>query len=433
MDAATLKTFQALMQTQSWARKDILAYQKQLLEKLCRHARAHVPFYRDGRLAPLFDRDDRFDMRRWEEVPVLTRMEAWRQRDAIQAERVPQNMEPLVPGGTTGSTGTPLPFRRTAPGRMMAEAQLARALTWRKLTGLNPVIMSKAVTGDHAGTESTLKPGAPVPATRENAHFVDFVLPPAEQAAQLRTRKPRLIITYPNIALSWIEAGYDFEGVRALVLTGECCSPEMRAAIEAGFPGPIVEAYSASEAGPIAMEGHTERGGAPLLNICEENVWLEGPGTEAERGRPLPLIITPFYSYGTPLIRYAPGDYVLFGRGLDREASALRRLERIVGRQRNMFRRPDGSGFWPNLSGVRLMAIARHTHRQLIQEEFGRFVMRIVFDAPPSLEQIAQIRAHVAEVTGGGDIVVEAVDSIPDDRLRGKAYENFVCRIPAEA
>lgn len=423
MDQQTRQTLVTLFQTQLWDRRTIVDYQLRLLEQLCRHARDHVPFYRDsGRLKPLFGREDDFDPSAWKSVPVLTRAEAWRNREALTAEVVPEVMKPLVLGSTTGSTGTPLPFYRTAMSRVMAEAQLARALAWRGPGVLNPIVISKAVTGDAAGRESVLEPGE-TPETGDGpVHYVDFFLPPAEQVAQIQAIGPRFLFTYPNIALSWVEAGFDFAGVHALALTGETCLPETRAKIAARFRGPIVEVYSASEAGPIAIEG-----GDGGLNVCEENVFLESPAMDL--GRPHPIVITPFTSYGTPLIRYAPGDFAVFSTLSSAETPGLRRLDRIVGRVRNMFRRRGGEGFWPNLSGAKLMAIAPHTHRQLIQEDYDRFVMRVVFDAPPSAEQLAHVRAHVAEVVGAGDITVEAVDRIEDGRNAGKAYENFVCKI----
>ncbi len=429
MDQQTRQTFVTLIQTQLWPRDSILAYQMQLLERLCRHARAHVPFYRDsGRLAPLFGKDDDFDYYSWKGVPVLTRDEAWRNRDALRAETVPPVMEPLVLGSTTGSTGTPLPFYRTALSRTMAEAQLARALAWRQLGVLNPIAISKAVSGDAAGHE--YQAGQFIPLTDGAVTYVDFFLPPKGQAAHLRQIAPRLIMTYPSVALSWIEAGYDFAGVHAVVLTGEACTSETRARIVAVFPGHVVELYSASEAGPIAVEGPTSRDGEPVLNVCEENVFLEIPAMGFSQQRPQPIVITPFYSYGTPLIRYAPGDYAIFARAPAKETPGLRRVDRIVGRARNLFRRRDGTSFWPSLSSAKMMAIAPHTHRQLIQEDYDRFVMRMVFDAPPSPGQLAQIRDHVADVTGGGDILIEPMAAIDDGRTQGKAYENFICRIP---
>ncbi|MEI9906012.1 MAG: hypothetical protein WDN06_20485 [Asticcacaulis sp.] len=207
MDQQTRQTFITLIQTQAWERAAIVAYQEQLLERLCRHARERVPFYR-RRLDSLFGKDDAFDINAWKSVPVLTREEAWQNREALQADSVPAVMEPLIAGNTTGSTGTPLPFQRTQLSRTMAEAQLARALAWRKLGVLNPIAISKAVTGDAAGREH--QTGEFIPVTDGAVTYVDFHLPPAGQAAHLRQVAPRLVITYPNVAVAWIAAGLRF-------------------------------------------------------------------------------------------------------------------------------------------------------------------------------------------------------------------------------
>ncbi|MEI9906011.1 MAG: hypothetical protein WDN06_20480 [Asticcacaulis sp.] len=73
-----------------------------------------------------------------------------------------------------------------------------------------------------------------------------------------------------------------------MVLTGETCTPETRARIAAAFSGHIVELYSASEAGPIAVEGPDR-----ALNVCEENVFLESPASGFSQQRPQPIVITP--------------------------------------------------------------------------------------------------------------------------------------------
>ncbi|WP_157139031.1 AMP-binding protein [Asticcacaulis biprosthecium] len=411
------------MKSQLAARQTVVAYQQGLLEKLCRHARRHVPFYRDtGRLEPLFD-GDRFDMSRWEQVPVLTREEAYLNRDGLVSEGVPRFMAPIQPGQTTGSTGTPLPFLRTAPSRYVSEALTARALAWRGLSEPRPAAISKAVTGDVAGKEA----GAPLTASG-SVHFVDFFLPPRAQCAELIRIRPRLVISYPSIVHSWIlaDGGACLEGVEAILLTGETCREETARAIAAAYGGHLINLYSCSEAGPMAIQG--PKGD---LKVCEENLWLEAPPTVTQAKanlRPHPVIITPFYAYATPLIRYAPGDYAIWGKP-DKATPGLRALERITGRLRNMFKRADGSLFWPNLSGVKLMKIAPHTHRQLIQETIGRFVIRVVFDAPPTDDQVRQIQSHVAEVTGATEVVVDAVSSIDDGRTSGKSYENFICLI----
>ncbi|ESQ88263.1 hypothetical protein ABAC460_16520 [Asticcacaulis sp. AC460] len=412
--------FETFLKTQAMPREVVVPYQHGLLEKLCRHARVRVPFYRDtGRLDPLFD-GDRFDMAGWEQVPVLTREEAYANRLGLAASQVPAFMAPLSPGQTTGSTGTPLPFIRTSISRYVSEGLTERALAWRGLKSLKPVAMSKAVTGDVGSREG----GEPLKTRHGAVHFVDFTLAPPDQCREVAQIRPRLIISYPNIVHSWVQVdgGACLSGVDAIVLTGETCRDETLTAIRAAYKGHLINLYSCSEAGPVAIQG--PKGD---MKVCEENLWIEEPPV-AKRAHPHPVIITPYYAHATPLIRYAPGDYAIWGKP-DKATPGLRSLERVTGRLRNMFKRPDGSLFWPNLSGVKLMKIAAHTHRQLIQENFERFVLRIVFDAPASDEQLGQIRAHIAEVTGAKEVVVDAVAAIADNRTRGKSYENFICLI----
>lgn len=86
----------------------MLQYQRHLIEQLVRHARVHVPFYRDtGRLEILFDNSDSVDWSRWRDVPIFSRHEAQTNRDALVAEHVPANMGAKILVSTTGSTGEP--------------------------------------------------------------------------------------------------------------------------------------------------------------------------------------------------------------------------------------------------------------------------------------------------------------------------------------
>jgi phenylacetate-CoA ligase len=59
-----------LRRTQYLPPEQLLLHQRELLDLLVRHARAHVPFYRDtGRLNVLFRRDDAIDWERWSQIP----------------------------------------------------------------------------------------------------------------------------------------------------------------------------------------------------------------------------------------------------------------------------------------------------------------------------------------------------------------------------
>ena len=87
MDQLTQRFFEALLRTQFLSPERMLAYQRGLIERLVRHARAQVSFYRDsGRLDKLFGPDDRIDWERWNEIPILTRSDAQANFEKLYAE-----------------------------------------------------------------------------------------------------------------------------------------------------------------------------------------------------------------------------------------------------------------------------------------------------------------------------------------------------------
>lgn len=112
MSELTQKFLETLLRTQFQSQERTLQYQRRLLERLVRHARMTVPYYRDsGRLDVLFTKEDRIDWERWGEVPVLTRSQAQANCDALYAELMPADCGEVRTGTTSGSTGHPLAFR----------------------------------------------------------------------------------------------------------------------------------------------------------------------------------------------------------------------------------------------------------------------------------------------------------------------------------
>src|SRR5262249_24714537 len=87
----------------------MVQYQRGTLDGLLRHARTHVPFYRDsGRLDPLFRHDGSIDWERWAEIPPLTRKNLRESYEQLKSEHPPANHGQTFLLTTTGSTGDPL-------------------------------------------------------------------------------------------------------------------------------------------------------------------------------------------------------------------------------------------------------------------------------------------------------------------------------------
>jgi len=89
------------------SRDDNLAYQRERLARLLRHAAEHVPFYRD-RLASLFDGSGKIDWSRWGAVPLPTRKDMMEGGDAVRSDALPRGRGAVTRSTTSGSTGAAL-------------------------------------------------------------------------------------------------------------------------------------------------------------------------------------------------------------------------------------------------------------------------------------------------------------------------------------
>jgi phenylacetate-CoA ligase len=401
----------AIDKSQDLSLPDIRRRQSMLLEKLCRHARSHVPFYRDsGRLNPVFRRDDSFDLAGWEEVPVLTRAEAHDNEHALLAEKVPNEMLPLSDDRTSGSTGTPLRIKRSFMQMISSQVLFNRAVKWNKCGPVRRLAITDVVTED---------------AENEVAADGNIILPahldPSQQVDIIARERPSHAIAFPNLVEAWIDTERfdDLSSLRTIFTTGEVLRPEIRRLLEQKLKITVVNFYSATETGPIALAGPDGR-----LRVSEEALLLEQPSGPIDPSKPVPVVATPFYAYGMPLLRYATGDYVRFSARRAREAVGLRRLEAVLGRERSLFRRRDGSRVWPAVHGDVLGDIIELRGWQLVQETLDDIVLKIVTPSSPPPEAISRCCAAMDKMVPGFNVRLEIVDRIADERVSGKRFES---------
>jgi len=409
---------QAFAKSQDFTRTEVLRRQTTLLERLVRHADAHVPFYRDSkRLRSLFRADGAFDLAGWNDVPILTRNEAKEHEEALQARVVPANMGALEIRMTSGSSGTPLKFRETLVQLVASEVLMNRVLRWHGLWPIQRIAMS------------TFKaaPSRPAPGMLRVPSGIDF----AKQVEILREAQTTHVIILPSIAAGWanVAGPDDLPDLTTVVATGEVLRQDVREKIERRLKVKVINLYSTSELGPIASEGPDG-----LLRVNEENLFLEGPSAATDSKVPARLVVTPFYAFGTPLIRYAPGDYVRISNARVKQAKGLRRLEDVIGRHRNLLRQPDGSLFLPNqLRTLGLRTILDHREWQLVQTSLTDIMLRIVVPHPPSSQQWGALQEYVKNSLPNHNTSVAIVDRIENNISSGKAYEMFLSLIDEKA
>jgi len=123
---------EALQKTQNYTADRMQSYQRGLLERLIRHARAEVPFY-GTRLDPLFDSDDNILWEAWNDIPTFTRSDAQSAGEALFAKTTPPKTGGFGEDTTSGSTGMPLRTRSSGLMNLMSASTNQRLFNWHNI------------------------------------------------------------------------------------------------------------------------------------------------------------------------------------------------------------------------------------------------------------------------------------------------------------
>jgi phenylacetate-CoA ligase len=115
--------------------------------------------------------------------------------------------------------------------------------------------------------------------------------------------------------------------VKGIQLTAENAHAEQIAAIKTAFATKVFFQYGHSEA---SVFGYTsdescEYSCSPLYGLVEV---LREDGLAARKGEVGEIVVTGFYNFALPFVRYRTGDLAVFGG----DADGIVRLKRIVGR-----------------------------------------------------------------------------------------------------
>lgn len=340
----------ALDRTQYYLPDRMQAYQRKLLVPLLHHARQEVPFYAT-RLAPLFAQDGEIRWDAWEDIPTFTRAEAQEAGEALFAKSVPDMVGRSTEHQTSGSTGTPLKFRISEIGSWMNTAASQRIFEWHgvNLSGKMALIVDSQQRfpfphGSRGKQWNVANPEAP-------ACELSLSETISNQLEWLLAAKPDTLITYPSIAVALCELAAQ-RGTPVpfgtFIGQGEVFTDEAKIYLANVHGIKTVDRYGASEVGAIAAQCPTENrhhqfSEAGLMEV----LGFEGNHSlKVGRGR---MVLTPFYNYAMPLIRYENQDLVEITQAPCSCGRTLPSIERILGRERHVFTYIDGSRSWPFL------------------------------------------------------------------------------------
>lgn len=414
-----------LAQTERLPPRQLLAYQLGLVERIVRHARGNVPFYRD-RLACLFRPDGSFDEGRWLEVPVLERAEAAANTSEMRADLNPEEYGPTAEARTSGSVGAPLAFTRNRLCVMASQAAWMRFVMWHgaNRTGPFSIIMFRS---DAAGGDG--RSDSDGTATKR---FLDMRTPVEQQIEWLLRYKAPNLVASPSNTLAIAYAATP-DQARALKLErifafGETVVPGTREIVKERLGAKLVAMYSCEEVGPLAGECPH----APHYHMFPDNAVVEildedgNPAKPGEIGR---VVITGLYNYATPFIRYAIGDVVSVSDKPCECGRIFPLITQVEGRTRCAFVFRDGKRVWPrSWDAEALRAFVPFREFQMIQLDHERIEFRYVPDAAGRTADFSRLAAYAREIIHPSvEMTAVRMDAIP--RGPSGKVEPFISKV----
>lgn len=414
--ASLLAMLYYMEDSQWWSADRIISSQLEQAVVLLRHARKTTSYYSE-QLSGL-DLRGSLDMTSWQKVPLLTRKALQSAEDKIISSQLPHSHGSVFTSQTSGSTGQNVVVRSTTLTQHFWNALTIREHLWHKRSfeGMHAII--RVLENVPAGGQLNPEWGSPFNLIWRtgNSAIMNLLTDVSVQADWLRRVNPRYLLTYPSNLAALLEL-FEARGERLPTLAqvrtiGETLTPEIRENCQRVWGVPIVDIYSSQEAGYIALDCPD----GDCYHIQAENLLVEilhENGLPCSPGETGQVVVTTLHNFAAPLIRYVIGDYAEVaepcscGRGLPA-------IKRILGRRRNLITLPNGKRFWPIFGHMKFRKIAPVRQYQIIQNAIDRLEVRLVVEAPLTVEQEQLLRNVICDAIGYQmEINFVYMDSIP--------------------
>jgi phenylacetate-CoA ligase len=422
----------ALARTEKMSLRDLAAYQQELLIRLVRHAHGSLGFYR-GRLDCLVAADGKIDLSRWSSVPILRRDEVVAHGSEMRLAALPPEYGVIGEFRTSGSTGTPLSIACNSLVFVATNAfftRMARALgldTSRPLAAIR--LFSHGSEAPYPGRVSQgwsfADPDAPF-------FELELMTPVEQQLEWLRRHQAPYLVIQPSGALAIAHAVTPEQGralgLEMVFLVGETIPDGTREFIAERLGARMAGFYSCREIGPVAWECAA----APHYHVAAENALVEildEQGRDVAPGGRGRVVVTGFYNYAMPLIRYEVGDIAEAGSMPCPCGRAAPVIAHVDGRTRNAFVFRDGTRLWPRTAMVRAMLPFVPFRRcQLVQLDHEQIEFRYLPDGSGREPDLAGLAASARQTFHPSVrislVAVEALEAGP-----GGKVDEFLSRL----
>jgi len=416
--------------TQWLSRPELEAAQGEQLGRLAVDLARHSPAFAARLRAAGMPASDLGRLDRLAALPPMARRQLQDAGADFAARQVPKSHLPIGQTKTSGSTGEPVTLQRTRVSRLFWAACTIRDHLWHGR--------------DFAGRMTSIRPTNPPYVEMEGWGYpvaLLFATGPAqampsncsidEQIAHIDRFRPNSVLAFPTnlraLADSWKARGEVPPGLRHLRTVGETVSAELRAHLDATVGLGVEDNYSSQEAGVIALQCPE----SDLYHVMAESLVVEildDDGVACAEGEVGHVVVTDLHNFAAPLIRYDIGDYAEIG-GRCPCGRELPTLKRILGRERNLLIKPDGTRHWPLVGFHRFGEVAPVQQYQVVQHSLEEIELKVVTAEPLSEAATAALGAIVRKALDfpGRVRVEQSRTRLP--LTRSGKFEEFVCHV----
>lgn len=375
-------------------------YQLEHLKALVGFASRAVPFWQ-SRITPGLLDDATSLSEALSRLPILGRDQVHDEGQALRARALPKGQEPAGTASTSGSTGMTV---RVATTKLDVRWQKILNLRWYLWGGVDlrqSVAAVQRLPRGMAQYPDGLKHprwAAPseIPFPTGPAFQLNIHASLEQQWEWLQRVKPAYLDAMPSLVRGYAKLAADNSEpmFKKILTTGEVVDASLRALVAKRLGSTIHDKYATQEAGCMAIQcpecaSYHVQSEAVIVEVLDDN---NRPCRPGEIGR---VVVTPFFNFATPLIRYDLGDFAEVG-GKCSCGRSLPTLSRIMGRRRNILIAPDGKHYWPTLDSFDFFVIAQSREHQFRQVGSTELEIWLIVDSPRTPEQEDQMRRIVA-------------------------------------
>jgi phenylacetate-CoA ligase len=408
------RRYRELERSQWQPREMVLDDQWRKLQQLVRYAYDRVPFYRrrmdEAGLPPnrIVCPDD------YRRLPVLTRDDLRANKEELVAAGYPRSK--LIPNGSGGSTGEPVPFYHDPTLVAGSQAAKLRNFGW---AGWEPGDAWARLWGSNFDVAPHQQLRGRILERLTRVRWLSCF----EMTDASMERYARLLAAFhPDVLEAYVNPLYllcRFLRARGLVgsirprgaiVSAETLYDYHRSEIEAVLGCKVFNRYGCREVGDAAHECPSGR-----MHLNVETVYTEFmvDGRPAAPGASGEIILTPLDLYGMPMLRYRVDDIGSPAEGSCRCGRSLPLMDRVQGRIQDLVVTPSGQ----HLTGVffaHLLKELEVKRFQVVQETIGGLDFYIIPGAGFGSSQVDYVRRKFHEYTHGElELRLHLTDNIP--------------------